>query len=80
MQSVPAKLTRLGLSQVVNSLLGLGKHTTSSGWQLLTVLKQTRRLCALITDPAQPFDFLILGELLRQPLEKFLLAQSVSTV
>lgn len=51
--SVPAKLTRLGLSQVVNSLLGL--------------------------DPAQPFDFLILGELLRQPLEKFLLAQSVST-
>ncbi|KAL0040515.1 hypothetical protein WJX77_009487 [Trebouxia sp. C0004] len=51
--SVPAKLTRLGLSQVVNSLLSL--------------------------DPAQPFDFLILGELLRQPLEKFLLAQSVST-
>ncbi|DBA66086.1 TPA: hypothetical protein ACH3X2_003088 [Trebouxia sp. C0005] len=51
--SVPAKLTRLGLSQVVNSLLGL--------------------------ESAQPFDFLILGELLRQPLKKFLLAQSVST-
>ena len=31
-------------------------------------------------DPAQPFDFLILGELLRQPLEKLLLAHTVSTV
>lgn len=31
-------------------------------------------------DPAQPFDFLISGELLRQPLEKFLLAHNVSTV
>ncbi|KAL3144301.1 hypothetical protein ABBQ32_004065 [Trebouxia sp. C0010 RCD-2024] len=51
--NVPAKVTRLGLSQVVNSLLGL--------------------------EPAQAFDFLIAGELLRQPLEKFLLAHSVST-
>lgn len=32
------------------------------------------------TDPVQAFDFLIAGELLRQPLEKFLLAHSVSTV
>lgn len=34
----------------------------------------------LFADPAQPFDFLIDGELLRQPLEKFLLAHNVSTV
>lgn len=36
--------------------------------------------CSLRADPAQAFDFLIAGELLRQPLEKFLLAHSVSTV
>lgn len=34
----------------------------------------------LLADPTQAFDFLIAGELLRQPLEKFLLAHSVSTV
>lgn len=34
----------------------------------------------LRAEPAQAFDFLIAGELLRQPLEKFLLAHSVSTV
>ena len=36
--------------------------------------------CVLSVDPAQPFDFLVAGELLRQPLQKFLLAHSVSTV
>ena len=36
--------------------------------------------CGFCVDPAQAFDFIIAGELLRQPLEKFLLAHSVSTV
>eukprot|EP00899_Mesostigma_viride_P000734 jgi/Mesvir1/10661/Mv13750-RA.2 len=50
--AVPARLTRYGLSEVVNTLLN--------------------------SDPHQPFDFLVEGELLQTSLEKHLLAKNIS--
>lgn len=54
--AIPANLTRLGLSTIVNSLLKAG----DGEWE------------------SQPFDFLIDGELVRLPLEQFLLAKGIS--
>ncbi|CAL4891253.1 unnamed protein product [Urochloa decumbens] len=54
--AVPADLSRMGLSEIVNSLLA-----------------------AADTDhKAQPFDFLVDGELVRLPLQQFLLAKGIS--
>ena len=87
LQSVPAKLTRLGLSQIVNSLLALGTTKRCCNCcpkrcvrMFLNAHLVQFLACALCVDPAQAFDFIIAGELLRQPLENFLLAHSVSTV
>uniref|UniRef100_A0A0E0EE36 Ribosome biogenesis protein WDR12 homolog n=1 Tax=Oryza meridionalis TaxID=40149 RepID=A0A0E0EE36_9ORYZ len=54
--AVPADLTRMGLSEIVNSLL----------------------LAASPDHQAQPFDFLVDGELVRLPLQEFLLAKGIS--
>ncbi|KAK4794832.1 hypothetical protein SAY86_012826 [Trapa natans] len=54
--AVPADLTRLGLSTIINSLL----KSKNSDWE------------------AEPFDFLIDGELVRMSLEQFLLAKGIS--
>uniref|UniRef100_J3MMP5 Ribosome biogenesis protein WDR12 homolog n=1 Tax=Oryza brachyantha TaxID=4533 RepID=J3MMP5_ORYBR len=54
--AVPADLTRMGLSEIVNSLL----------------------LAASAGHQTQPFDFLVDGELVRLPLQEFLLAKGIS--
>ncbi|KAL9152390.1 hypothetical protein ABFS82_11G119000 [Erythranthe guttata] len=54
--SIPAKLTRRGLSTIVNNLL----LAVNGDWQ------------------SEPFDFLIDGELVRMPLQEFLLVKGIS--
>ncbi|KAK6152621.1 hypothetical protein DH2020_012260 [Rehmannia glutinosa] len=54
--SIPANLTRFGLSALVNNLL----QAANEDWN------------------AEPFDFLIDGELVRMSLEEFLLAKGIS--
>ncbi|XP_047069261.1 ribosome biogenesis protein WDR12 homolog [Lolium rigidum] len=54
--AVPAELSRMGLSEIVNSLI----------------------LSAEPDHQAQPFDFIVDGELVRMPLHQFLLAKGIS--
>ena len=77
--AVPAKLKRLGLSQIINHLLGKG------GFLLAAVPVNCSGTCTSpdpcpLTDPPQPFDFLIDGELLRTSLQRHLLDHSISPV
>lgn len=80
-QAVPSKLTRYGLSQIINHLLGLGAPGRECFptlvifyfWELPHVFKRP-------AESPKPFDFLVNGELVRQSLEKFLLAKSISAV
>ncbi|PKU70194.1 ribosome biogenesis protein WDR12 homolog isoform X1 [Dendrobium catenatum] len=60
--AVPANLSRMGLSEIVNLLL---KNSTARAFSN-TEFQTT------------PFDFLIDGELIRMPLEQFLLAKGIS--
>ncbi|OEL34721.1 Ribosome biogenesis protein WDR12-like protein [Dichanthelium oligosanthes] len=54
--AVPADLSRMGLSEIVNSLLAAAEPDHKQ----------------------QPFDFLVDGELVRLPLQQFLLAKGIS--
>ncbi|TKW35674.1 hypothetical protein SEVIR_2G390300v4 [Setaria viridis] len=54
--AVPADLSRMGLSEIVNSLLAAAEPD----------------------HKAQPFDFLVDGELVRLPLQQFLLAKGIT--
>jgi len=54
--AIPADLSRMGLSEIVNSLLAAAEPD----------------------HKAQPFDFLVDGELVRLPLQQFLLAKGIS--
>ncbi len=80
---MPSKLTRYGLSQVINHLLGLGESLLvlcmPSGACCLP-FSHIRKIPFPLADPVRPFDFLINGELVRLSLEKFLLARNISAV
>ena len=83
---MPSELTRLGLSQVVNGLLNLGKRLDLQQSSYCSAAAPECCTCYSMwmlhahADMAQPFDFLLNGELVRQPLEEMLLGQGLSTV
>jgi len=83
--AIPAKLGRYGLSEVVNTLLGLGIPQSHSSPKILfsfsspLALIDSVRSIALSEKP-QPFDFLVDGELLRTSVEQFLLTKGITAV
>ena len=91
--AVPARLTRYGLSEVVNSMLALGACGTLDCGRCLRRGTRARlgsaglsqRICGCASggcsraDKPVAFDFLINDELLVTSLEAFMLQRSLST-
>ena len=77
--TVPTKLRRYGLSEVINHLLG------RTGLSLLGSFKQQPQTshclvaCSLL-EKLIPFDFLIKGEFLRTSIQKYLDEKELSSV
>lgn len=80
--AVPARLTRYGLSEVINHLLSQGaraaplEHVRNAGARHSS--PRSRRL--RWPDPPVPFDFMIGGVLLRTSLQRFMEEQGLSGV
>jgi hypothetical protein len=98
-QAVPGKLSRYGLSQVINGLLDLGKQRSPTRQYAASaaadasvaktrpnlsclphVLSVQRREECLHAEVPRPFDFLVAGELVRQPLQQLATALGISAV
>ncbi|CAL9128684.1 unnamed protein product [Musa textilis] len=81
--AVPSNLTRMGLSEIVNILLKNCKSPTflsKLDWSIDPLTRACFRACRRADHEAQLFDFLVDGELIRLPLEEFLLAKGISAV
>ncbi len=90
--AVPARLTRYGLSEVVNSLLKLGARTHTHAVHGAVACASRRDACgsaadaphaarrAARADAPVPFDFLINDELVQTPLETFIVQRGISAV
>lgn len=102
-QAVPGKLSRYGLSQVINGLLELGERTiclcdtsrtAMNCCSLLFARHRTQhrrcRRCGMVVsvlfspnicaETPRPFDFLVAGELVRQPLQQLVTTLGISAV
>jgi ribosome biogenesis protein len=88
--AVPADLSRMGLSEIVNGLLAVGERPERLEPQLSMPSvgcppwgSNPLRFCFFAAEPdhqARPFDFLVDGELVRVPLQQFLNAKGISAV
>jgi ribosome biogenesis protein len=89
--AVPADLSRMGLSEIVNGLLAVGERL--EGLEPQPSIPSvgcppwgSNPLCFCFffaAEPdhqARPFDFLVDGELVRMPLQQFLNAKGISAV
>ena len=80
--AVPARLTRYGLSEVVNSLLRLGASLSSASSRAHSPhCPRTRTHAVLLSSETPvPFDFLLNDELLQTSLHTHLVQRGISAV
>ncbi len=72
--AVPARLSRLGLSEIINHLLELSKVVFIFVEREYVLLRRwaSKKIYFLFLRQPRPFDFLIGGELIRCSLSNFL--------
>ena len=73
--AVPARLTRYGLSEVVNSLLRHGERPVAA-----RVTCRTEPPAPSLVETPIPFDFLLNDELLQSSLHSYLVSRGISAV